>query len=243
VRGNAVVLKPHTTRQHSAAGEVAAEFLPRCVQRGGEPGTGAPRGPSHSPHVSITAVCEPARVASPRRRHQAVHLSSGQAPVVVFDDADPPGARGSPWRYFNADRTARRPPVLAGPRIYDDSCRPGGTAGQTWWTGQRECDFGRSTVGVSSTGSAGSSTICPAWSSDRDTASVTRLLLRADRRHRRPSGRPDHPEEIFGPVITVQRFDDEDRRWLANGVEYALGRRVTGPRSAMRWPRARFGCV
>ena len=53
--------------------------------------------------------------------------------------------------------------------------------------------------------------------------------------------------EIFGPVITVQRFTDEDEavRW-ANGVEYGLasrcGRKDHG--RAMRMAkRLDFGCV
>jgi betaine-aldehyde dehydrogenase len=52
--------------------------------------------------------------------------------------------------------------------------------------------------------------------------------------------------EIFGPVITVQRFSDEDEavRW-ANGVPYGLASRVDlGPRPAMRMSkRLDFGCV
>ena len=54
--------------------------------------------------------------------------------------------------------------------------------------------------------------------------------------------------EIFGPVITVQRFTDEDEalRW-ANGVPYGLASSACGPRtSAGRCGcrrRLDFGCV
>jgi betaine-aldehyde dehydrogenase len=54
-------------------------------------------------------------------------------------------------------------------------------------------------------------------------------------------------QEIFGPVITVQRFSDEDEalRW-ANGVEYGLASSVftRDHRRALRMARRLdFGCV
>jgi betaine-aldehyde dehydrogenase len=53
--------------------------------------------------------------------------------------------------------------------------------------------------------------------------------------------------EIFGPVITVQRFSDEDEalRW-ANGTEYGLASSVwtSNHKRALRMARALdFGCV
>ena len=54
-------------------------------------------------------------------------------------------------------------------------------------------------------------------------------------------------QEVFGPVITVQRFDDEEKAlaW-ANGVEYGLASSVwtRDHGRAMRMARSLdFGCV
>jgi betaine-aldehyde dehydrogenase len=54
-------------------------------------------------------------------------------------------------------------------------------------------------------------------------------------------------QEVFGPVITVQRFDDEDRAvaW-ANGVEYGLASSVwtrDHGRALRMSKRLDFGCV
>jgi aminobutyraldehyde dehydrogenase len=81
----------------------------------------------------------------------------------------------------------------------------------------------------------------PAGGSATATASTT-----ADGGRRRAAGRRDRAREVFGPVVSVTRFSDVDRRRL--GQRFRLRPRLLGldrATSAAPWPppRLQYGCT
>ena len=240
-----IVLKPSDTTPASTT--LLAELVPGVppagrLQRGHRRPRHRPRaGRAPDPADGRDHRLGPGRHGGRRgRRHdlKRVHLElGGKAPVIVFDDADveaaAEGIAGA--GYFNAgqDCTAATR-VLAGPgrarRLPRRAHRAGhATPGPACPT-TRTSSTARSTTPTSSSGSAASSTGCPTTPRSRPAA-----------RGRATSGyfyaptvvsglRQDDEQiqnEIFGPVITVQRFSDEAEalRW-ANGVEYGLASSV-----------------
>jgi betaine-aldehyde dehydrogenase len=262
--GNAMVLKPSDTTPASTVwmAELMAEFLPPGVFNVvcGDRDTGAALVSHPTPAmVSITGsvgagIAVAKAAASDVKR---VHLElGGKAPVIVFDDADLELAAENIAiaGYFNAgqDCTAATR-VLAGPRIHDDFVAALGEQARNTRTGPP--DDGEVLFGP--------------LNNANQLAHVSGLVERAPDHatvvaggHRQGDrgyfyeptvidGLHQDDEmiqnEIFGPVITVQSFDDEDKalEW-ANGVPYALASSVwtEDHGRAMRMARRLdFGCV
>jgi 1-pyrroline dehydrogenase len=243
--GNVQVLKPseQTPLTLLRFAELAAEVLPPGVFNV-VTGDGVPAGEALVKHpdvrlVSLTGDVETgkiiARTASDSLKR--VHLElGGKAPVVVFDDADPAAvAEGIKIAgYWNSgqDCTAASR-VVAGPRVYDKLLDELVPAVESLHVGDPaegdEIEMG------------------PVISKDQqdrvlgflERASGAKVLTGGGSNGDRgffvsPTvvtevGQEDEiiQREVFGPVVTVQRFEDDDQAiaW-ANDVKYGLAASV-----------------
>ncbi len=262
--GNTVVLKPSDTTPVTSVmmAELMAEFLPPGVINVvcGDRDTGRALVSHDIPQLvsvtgSVRAGIEVATAAAASLKRCHLELG-GKAPVVVFDDADIAAAAEAIAiaGYFNAgqDCTAATR-VLCAPGIYDDFVAALTEQAKATATGMPDDDdvlygplnnanqFERvsgffDAVPTHATVETGGTRFGDAGYFFNPT--VVSGLQQNDRFIQ---------DEIFGPVITVQKFTDEDQavEW-ANGVPYALASSVwtTNHGRAMRMAkRLDFGCV
>ena len=244
--GNTVVLKPSVRTPLSALrfAEILAEHLPPGVVNVLS-GSGAAIGDDLVGHPKVRMVSITGDTVTGKRVAQIaagtvkrLHLElGGKAPVIIFDDADLDLAAETlkSAGYWNSgqDCTAATR-VIAGPAVYDDFV--GKLADQvrsiTWGDPSEADDLDMGSL------------IAPAQA-DKVAGMVDRARSSADvvvggNRPDRPGSYfeptviagPDQSseiiqDEIFGPVVTVQRFSDEETavQW-ANDTPYGLASSV-----------------
>ncbi len=244
--GNTQVLKPSEQTPLSLLrfAELAADVLPAGVLNV-VTGDGVPVGERLVTHpdvrlVSLTGDVETGKIdRAHRRRHAQARPSRArrQGAGVVFDDADPvavaEGIKIAGYWNSGQDCTAASR-VVAGPKIYDrllEELVPGRrvAARRRPGRGRRDRD-GAGDLEVP----AGARVRLPRAREGRDRAHRRRRAATARGYFVQPTvvtdvGQRDEivQREVFGPVVTVQRFaDDAEALAWANDVPYGLAASV-----------------
>jgi 1-pyrroline dehydrogenase len=244
--GNTVILKPSARTPLTALvlAEIAAEILPPGVLNV-ITGTGAAIGDALVGHpkigmISITGDTETgkriAKVAADRVKRLHLELG-GKAPVVVFDDADMDAVVENlkTFSYWNSGQDCTAPcRVITGPKIYDRFVAD--LAGQVktikWGDPAEGDDIEMGSLiaaaqadkveGMVERARSGAEIVTGGHRPDRPGAYYEPTVIAG----------PDQKseivqDEVFGPVVTVQRFSDEDQAiaW-ANDVRFGLAASV-----------------
>ena len=264
--GNTVVLKPSARTPLTALrfAELAGEELPPGVLNV-LIGTGDAIGPALVAHpkvgmISLTGDTDTgkkiARIAADSVKRLHLELG-GKAPVIVFDDADldlvAETLRFASYWNSGQDCTAATR-VIAGPKVYDNVVsKLSDQVKDIKWgdpTGGDELEMGslisRSQVervsGMVDRARSGAEVVVGGKAPDQAGAYYEPTIVAG------PDQRSEIiQDEVFGPVVTVQRFSDEDQAiaWT-NDVRFGLAASVwtSDIGRAMRVAKAiQFGTV
>ena len=243
--GNTQVLKPseQTPLTTLRFAQLAADILPPGVLNV-ITGDGVPAGEAIVKHpdvrlVSLTGDVETgktiARTAADNLKR--VHLElGGKAPVLVFDDADPAAVAegikiGGYWNSGQDCTAASR--VVAGPKIYDKLLEELVPAVESLHVGDPadgdEIEMGpviskdQQDRVLGFLNRAKGATVLTGGGTNGDRGFFVKPTVVVD------VGQQDEliQREVFGPVVTVQRFADDDQAiaW-ANDVNYGLAASV-----------------
>src|SRR5437588_179104 len=243
--GNVQVLKPseQTPLTIRRFAQLAAEILPDGVLNV-VTGDGVPTGEAIVKHpdvrlVSLTGDVETGKVIARTAADnlKRVHLElGGKAPVLVFDDADPAAVAegikiGGYWNSGQDCTAASR--VVAGAKIYDKLLEQLVPAVESLHVGDPaegdEIEMGPVISKAQQERVLGflerakGATVLTGGDTNGDRGFFVKPTVVVD------VGQEDEivQREVFGPVVTVQRFaaDDEAIAW-ANDVEYGLAASV-----------------
>jgi 1-pyrroline dehydrogenase len=244
--GNTVVLKPSARTPLSALvlAEIAAGVLPPGVLNV-ITGTGAAIGDHLVGHpkvgmISVTGDTDTgkhiAKVAADRVKRLHLELG-GKAPVIVFDDADAAAVIDNlkTFSYWNTGQDCTAPcRVITGPKVYDNFVADLAAQVRTirWGDPAEGDDIEMGSLIAQAQADKVEGMVERARSSAEIVTGGQRPKRAGAYYEPTVIAGPDQKseiiqDEVFGPVVTVQRFTDEDQAiaW-ANDVRFGLAASV-----------------